>query len=696
MSATIGAEHRSRPAYVYVRQSTLAQVRHNQESTERQYALRDKALALGWTPPTIRTLDRDLGVSGTQMAGREDFKTLVADVSMGQVGAVFALEVSRLARSNLDWHRLLELCALTDTLVIDADGCYDPADFNDGLLLGLKGTMAQAELHFLRGRLLGGKLNKAQKGELRHPLPVGYAYDDENRVVVDPDAEVCGAIALAFHVFLETGSAYAVVQRFAQRGLRFPKRSYGGAWDGKLVWGNLTHGRVLGLLKNPCYAGTYTYGRYQYRRHITTQGEVSKHTQRVAMSEWRVNLPAHHEGYITWEQFLANQDRLAKNRTNAGEPILNGPAREGLALLQGLMLCGTCGHALTVRYRGNGGLYPVYLCSGQRRDARATRDCMTLRCDLLDTAIAAKALQALKPAELELALATLQELGMRDQTVLRQWQMRLERAEYEAALAERRYQEVDPSQRLVVSTLERRWNDSLLSLEDLKKQYADFEQQKARVATPEQKVKVLALARDLPRLWHAPTTQARDRKRMLRLLIKDITVEKPHGARQVILHIRWQGGDCDDLMVEIPAKIWERQRNPDAIVMRVRDLAKTMTDAQIVAELNRCGEQSATGRRHTLHTISWIRWKYKIPVPSLKRPEELTVKELTARLRVPPSVVYYWIKRGMIDVRRIDGGSPIWITVDEEKLQELRDRVSRSKKIRKQPDVQKLAERGAV
>ena len=630
------------------------------------------------------------------MAGREDFKTLVADVSMGQVGAVFALEVSRLARSNLDWHRLLELCALTDTLVIDADGCYDPADFNDGLLLGLKGTMAQAELHFLRGRLLGGKLNKAQKGELRHPLPVGYAYDDENRVVVDPDAEVCGAIALAFHVFLETGSAYAVVQRFAQRGLRFPKRSYGGAWDGKLVWGNLTHGRVLGLLKNPCYAGTYTYGRYQYRRHITTQGEVSKHTQRVAMSEWRVNLPAHHEGYITWEEFLANQDRLAKNRTNAGEPILNGPAREGLALLQGLMLCGTCGHALTVRYRGNGGLYPVYLCSGQRRDARATRDCMTLRCDLLDTAIAAKALQALKPAELELALATLQELGMRDQTVLRQWQMRLERAEYEAALAERRYQEVDPSQRLVVSTLERRWNDSLLSLEDLKKQYADFEQQKARVATPEQKVKVLALARDLPRLWHAPTTQARDRKRMLRLLIKDITVEKPHGARQVILHIRWQGGDCDDLMVEIPAKIWERQRNPDAIVMRVRDLAKTMTDAQIVAELNRCGEQSATGRRHTLHTISWIRWKYKIPVPSLRRPEELTVKELTARLRVPPSVVYYWIKRGMIDVRRIDGGSPIWITVDEEKLQELRDRVSRSKKIRKQPDVQKLAERGAV
>jgi DNA invertase Pin-like site-specific DNA recombinase len=696
MSATIGVNHRSRPAYVYVRQSTLAQVRHNQESTERQYALRDKALALGWTPPAIRTLDRDLGVSGAQMAGREDFKTLVADVSMGQVGAVFALEVSRLARSNLDWHRLLELCALTQTLVIDADGCYDPADFNDGLLLGLKGTMAQAELHFLRGRLLGGKLNKAQKGELRHPLPVGFGYDDQNRIVKDPDEEIRGAVTLAFHVFLETGSAYAVVQRFAQRGLRFPKRSYGGAWDGTLVWGNLTHSRVLGLLKNPCYAGTYTYGRYQYRRQITTQGEVSKHTQRVAMSQWHVNLPAHHEGYISWEEFLANQERLAKNRTNAGAPILNGPAREGLALLQGLMLCGTCGHALTIRYRGNGGLYPVYVCSGQRRDARATRDCMSLRCDVLDTAITAQALQALKPAELELALATLQELETRDQAVLRQWHMRLERAEYEAALAERRYQEVDPAQRLVASTLERRWNDALLSLEELKKQYADFEQQKARVATPEQKAKVLALAQDLPHLWHAPTTQARDRKRILRLLIKDITVEKQHGARHAILHIRWQGGACGDVKVDLPLPRAEAIRYPEPIIARVRDLARTLTDRQIVAELNRLGELSATGRPHTLHTIKWIRWKYRIPAPTLKRPQEVTVQELAARLGVQPGPVYYWVERGMLEARRINNGSPLWITIDDIKLQDLRDRVSRSRKMQKSSNVQMLAERGAV
>src|SRR5579859_90276 len=259
MNPKIAEHHRSRPAYIYLRQSTPSQVRHHQESTERQYALREKALELGWSESLIHTLDGDLGKTGTQMAGREDFKTLVAEVSMGQVGAVFAFEVSRLARSNLDWHRLLELCALTETLVIDADGCYDPADFNDGLLLGLKGTMAQAELHFLRGRLLGGKLNKAKKGELRHPLPVGYAYDEQGRIILDPDEEVQGAVSLVFRLFRETGSGFGVMQRFAESTLRFPKRSYGGAWDGKIIWGRLTHSRVLGMLKNPSYAGSYVF-----------------------------------------------------------------------------------------------------------------------------------------------------------------------------------------------------------------------------------------------------------------------------------------------------------------------------------------------------------------------------------------------------------------------------------------------------
>ena len=413
MNPKIQEQHRRKPAYIYLRQSTPGQVLHHRESTERQYALREKARELGWSESLIRTLDQDLGKTGTEMTRREDFKTLVADVSMGQVGAVFALEVSRLARSNLDWQRLLELCALTSTLVIDEDGCYDPADFNDGLLLGLKGVMASAELHFLRARLQGGKLHKAQKGELRFPLPVGFCYDAESRIILDPDEEVRGAVSLVFRLFRETGSAFAVMQRFAARTLRFPTRSYGGAWDGKLIWGRLTHGRVLGLLKNPSYAGRYVFGRYQYRREISPEGKVHPRKYAVAIPDWRVSLQDHHEGYIGWEEFLHNQERLEKNRTNGEEMVLAGPAREGLALLQGLLLCGCCGRRLTVRYTGNGGIYPRYQCNWLRRENLGTRkECLNLRCDRLDAAVAEEVLKALQPA-----VAASEETGTRSSAV---------------------------------------------------------------------------------------------------------------------------------------------------------------------------------------------------------------------------------------------------------------------------------------
>src|SRR5438309_685825 len=410
MNPKITHHHQSKPAYVYLRQSTPGQVRNHQQSTERQYALQEKAQELGWSEAAIRVLYGDLGRSGTEMTRREDFKTLVADVSMGQVGAVFALEASRLARSNLDWHRLLQLCALTETLVIDEDGCYDPADFNDGLLLGLKGAMAQAELHFLRARLLGGKLNKAKKGELRFPLPVGFRYDEENRIIQDPDEEIRSAVGLVFRLFRETGTAFAVMQRFAESALRFPKRSYGGAWDGKIIWGRLTHGRVLGILKNPSYAGRYVFGRYHWRREINPEGKFRHRKHTVAMPDWRVSLPEHHEGYISWEEFLKNQERLDKNRTNGEKTLLSGPAREGLALLQGLLLCGHCGRALTVRYTGNGGIYPCYQCNWLRREGLATKDCMSFRCDVLDAAVAREVLGAWQSAALDLALAAQQEL----------------------------------------------------------------------------------------------------------------------------------------------------------------------------------------------------------------------------------------------------------------------------------------------
>jgi len=694
MNTPITEQHLSKTAYVYVRQSTLAQVRHHQESTERQYALREKALELGWREPAVQTLDRDLGKSGAQIAGREDFKTLVAEVSMGQVGAVLALEVSRLARSNLDWHRLLELCALTDTLVIDEDGYYNPADFNDGLLLGLKGTMAQAELHLLRGRLLGGKLNKAKKGELHFPLSVGLSYDGEGRTVLDPDEEVRGAVALVFRLFRETGSAFAVVQQFAKAALRFPRRSYGGAWNGKLIWGCLTHSRVLYMLKNPSYAGMYVFGRFQYRRQINLSGEVKTKMHPVPMADWRVSLQEHHEGYISWEEYMKNQERLEKNRTNGGEMILSGPAREGLALLQGLLVCGQCGRALTVRYSGSGGIYPCYQCNWLHREGLASKSCMSFRCDLLDAAIAKEVLQALQPAGLELALAALEELEVRDHTLGRQWQTRLERAEYEAALAERRYQEVDPSQRLVAATLERRWNDALVHCEELKQQAAEFQRQQARVATPEQKAKVLALAKDLPKLWHAPTTQAKDRKRMLRLLIKDITVEKSSVTKQLLVHIRWQGNACTDLTLQLRPNVADRVPYPAAVVDRVRELARHLTDAEIAEQFCREGSISATGKTFTNLIIREIRFTYRIPPPVLRKPEELTVAQVAEHFGVREGVIYYWIEHAHLQARRLNAGSPYWITLNKTDEQKLRDWVRNSSRIKTASST--LTEEGAL
>ena len=681
MNPKISEQQKSKPAYIYVRQSTLAQVRHHQESTERQYALQQKAMELGWSGTSTRILDRDLGISGAHTTGRTDFKTLVADVSMGQVGAVFALEASRLARSNADWHRLLELCALTRTLVIDEDGCYDPADFNDGLLLGLKGTMAQAELHFIRARLLGGKLNKAQKGELRFPLPVGLCHDEDGHIVPDPDEEVRGAVSLVFRLFRETGSAFAVVQNFFKRALRFPKRAYGGAWNGKLVWGRLTHTRVLCMLKNPSYAGVYVFGRYQCHQTISTTGEIQKKMRAVAMPDWRVQLKQHHEGYISWEEFLENGQRLEKNRTNGEGTMLSGPAREGLALLQGLLLCGNCGHAITVRYTGNGGIYPTYLCNRRHLEALATKDCMSFRCDLLDVAVSEEVLKALRPAELQLALAALQELEARNQGILRQWQMRLERAEYEAALAERRYQEVDPSNRLVANTLERRWNETLLHLQDLKKQAEEFQRKEARVFTPEQKAKVLTLARDFPRLWHAPSTQAKDRKRMLRLLIKDITVNKLIEPRQLSVHIRWQGGACTDLLVQLPPKAADRFRYPSAEVDRVRELARRFTKAEIAEQLNREGHRTPKGLSFTAKSIHWICWRYGIPPVQLKKPEELTVQQVAEQFGVSIGVVHYWIKNHIIQTRRLNETAAYWITLNTADEQKLRDWVRNSSRI---------------
>jgi len=657
----IADHHLVRQACIYIRQSTMGQVRFNQESTERQYNLADQARSLGWTPEQIRILDRDLGHSGEQATNRDDFKTLVSDVAMGQVGALFSLEASRLARSNKDWHRLLELCAVTRTLVFDGDGCYDPADFNDSLVLGMKGTFAQAELHIIRARLHGGKLNKAQKGELHFPLPVGLVFDGD-RITLDPDQEVQGAVRTVFELFEQESSAYGVVKRFNELGLVFPRRAYGGVWDGKLIWGRLTHSRVLGVLANPSYAGTYVFGRYQSCKQVGPTGEIQTQLRRMPQDEWRVVIPDHHAGYITWDRFLTNREHLAANRTNS--ELIAGPAREGLCLLQGLLLCGACGRRLNVRYAGNGGLYPIYECNWRRREALAPQHCMSLPSKPLDQAIAERLLTAVTPLTVKLALQALTSLEERDRSIAAQWQRRIDRARYDCDLAERRYEEADPSNRLVASTLEKRWNDAMERLLELETELANFERQNLRSITTEQRQQILQLGRDFPRLWKASSTSARDRKRMLRLLIRDITVAKGPEPKLLRLQIRWQGGATETIEVRQRPNRPEAVRYPDEFVAKIRALAELHDDHEIVAQLKSNGQTSSTGRPFTVSMIRWIRYKHRITGPSLPA-GTLNVSQVCERFGVSLWVVHYWIERGIVSALQRKSNAPYAITIDD-------------------------------
>jgi len=683
MISKIQPQHQQKKAYVYLRQSTMGQVRHHQESTERQYALADKAKQLGWPQVMIQVLDGDLGISGAQSYNREDFKTLVADVSMRKVGAVFALEASRLSRSNTDWHRLIELCALTRTLIVDEDGCYDPTDFNDRLLLGLKATMSQAELHFIHVRLQGGKLNKAKKGLLLLPLPIGLCYDDEGNTIFDPDKEVRSVVKLIFSLFQEHGSAYEVVRKFASLNLKFPKRAYGGVWNGKLIWGYLTDTRVLNILHNPSYAGAYVFGRYRSTKNILPNGQIQTKIIKMPISEWTVKILDHHEGYITWEQFCHNEVILSKNQTNKEENLLSQAAREGKALLQGLLLCSKCGRRLTVRYTGHGGIYPTYECNHLKREGLTGKACMSVRADELDRAISKRILEVIEPEQIKIALKAIEELKMRNNLINKQWDMKIERAEYEAQLAQRRYEQVDPENRLVASTLESRWNEALIKVEQIKKEFSQFQQKKPLTVSKEQKEKVFALAKDLPGLWNSPTTKEKDKKRILRLLIKDITVEKFSEVNQASMHIRWQGGACEDIRVNLPQRVYDKWRYSPNIVERVKALAPALSGSQIAERLNKEGLRSAKGKPFNKSIVDWIRYKYDIPSAKLKRSEEFTVKQVAEKFGVSQHVVYYWIESKFLNARRIHNNAPYWITLDSEKEKELCQKILESTKIQK-------------
>lgn len=698
MEQKIQQYHREKLAYVYLRQSTMGQVRLNRESTERQYALKNRAEALGWPRHRIKILDKDLGLSGSNAQHREDFKMLVADVSMSKVGAVFALEASRLSRSCTDWHRLLEICALTNTLILDEDGCYNPKDFNDQLLLGLKGTMSQAELHFIRARLIGGKINKAKKGELRHPLPVGYCYDEDGKTILDFDMQVQTVIALLFKTFKEKGSAYAVAHHFSKNNIEFPKRAYGGAWRGKLIWGKLSVSRILGVLKNPTYAGTYVYGRYQYEKSLSQEGELRTKMVQRDQNDWTVVIHDHHEGYITWDEYLMHQKQLKKNQTNGKDALLPGPVREGLSLLQGLLICSYCGHKITIRYQSSGKIRPYYLCSWRRKNGGPdTKDCLSIRCEPIDAAISERILAVIKPEQIQIAISALESLENRRDDINQQWQLKIERAQYDSDLAQRRYEEVDPSNRLVAATLEKRWNDALSTLDELRKQHSEHVNNNPLLDISARKEELFKLASDFPKLWHAESTTHKDRKRIVRLLIKDISIKISQNRETAILYIRWQGGAAEEMPVPLPKKSADLWRCSPETANRVRELALHMTDREIVNIFKKERLKTNKGNEYTLSSIQWIRYRHKIPSVNLRKTGELSVNEVAKKFNVSHHVVRYWIERHIITARKA-GGHRLWISLTAEKEAELRQKVNNSSKIAKAraDKFQKPTEGGAV
>jgi DNA invertase Pin-like site-specific DNA recombinase len=546
----IQPEHRNKRAFVYARQSTPAQVLQHRTSTERQLALTDLAGQLGWSTPQIELVAEDLGRSGKFADNRDGFQRLVAEVSLARVGAVFSLDASRLARSSADWHRLLEIAALTRTLLVDEQTIYDPRDPNDRLVLGMKGTMADFELVWLRQRMEGGRWHLVRKGEFRRRPTIGYVYEDDesSRLALDPDEEIHRAVQLLFERYRAGGSSSDVVRHFARHGVRFPSR-----FGKRVVWNVLTLSRVHQVLSNPLYSGAYVYGR--------TRGETAledgirrRHIRAVPIDDWPVVIRDAHPAYISWEEYLVNRKRMADNSPRKRDGTGPCAAREGRALLQGLLICGKCGSRLSVRYSGQDGRYPSYQCTRLHSEAIG-KYCQIFYTRNVDEPLVELVLASVTREALESATDVVEIIEQQDAALEQQWKLRLEKARYEAKRAERQYDACEPENRVVARSLETRWNDKLIELAKLESEYEDMRRARRLELSDIERRRILELAENLPRLWRANTTTDRDRKLLLRMLIKEIGVRPVDVPRPVlIVKVLWHTNAVTELEVDRPGR----------------------------------------------------------------------------------------------------------------------------------------------
>ena len=649
-SLKVQPQHLERGAYLYIRQSSMRQVIENVESTKRQYALRSRAIALGWRDDQIVVIDSDQGESGASAAWREGFQRLVTDVGMGRAGIVMGLEVSRLARNNADWHRLLEICALADTLILDEDGIYDPTSFNDRLLLGLKGTMSEAELHVLKARLRDGILNKVRRGEYRCPLPTGLVYDEAGNVVLDPDSQIRETIAYFFETFSRVGSACQTVKVFRREGLGFPSRLRIG---GTTVFRPLTAWTAQRVLSNPRYAGAYVYGRRRYRRAADGKKKVQRKRE---FGDWLACLPNAHPSYITWERYQQNLKLLAANGRGY-ELARASPPREGAALLQGRAVCGRCGRHFRVRYASRRGRQEAWYVCDRAHGTLGGPDCQSIAGPPIDEAIGGLVAERMTPAAVELALEIRGEIEARQEEADQLRCRAIERAQIEADLAQRRFMLVDPSNRLVADTLEGEWNDKLRALAQAREERERGRQQDQLVLADAIRQRLVMMTTDFKKLWDDPSTPNRERKRLLAYIIEDATLIKLPMEGITKIHVRFKGGKTETLTTLNPKSSAQQVKTPPTIVELVDKLLDNHIYSEIADILNkqglrpggsaRCGRSSA---RFTALRVAYLVHQYGLRsrYSRLRDRGMLTKAEAAARLGIHDATLVRWAEYSIV------------------------------------------------
>ena len=681
-------EHLDRAAAVYVRQSTRHQVLEHTESTRLQYALAERAVALGWARSQVVVIDDDLGVSAATADSRKGFARLVTEVTMGRVGVVLGIEMSRLARSGRDWHQLLELCSLSGVLLADPDGVYDPGFHNDRLLLGLKGTMSEHELYLIRQRMLSGKLAKAERGELAVPLPIGYARRPSGEVILDPDEQAQHVVRLVFGTFGRLGTLNSVLRYLVGQEVQLPVRVHSGPSKGELEWRRPTRETLQNMLHNPAYAGYYAYGRRQVepRRKIPGRPDTGRVVKDA--SEWLVLLPGRLPGYITPEEYEANIARMAANRQTAAAP---GAPRDGAALLSGLLRCGRCGgHRMAVQYHNGSaaeGSAHGYTCAFYQVNYGTGGRCQHIAGRALDDWVTSQVLDAVAPAALEVSMAAAAQAEDERAMLDKLWRQRLERARYAADRARRQYQLAEPENRLVVRQLETDWEEALAEAGRLEADYQRFTEEQPKTLTPAERAAIQALAADLPQVWHAPSTTQADRKELLRILIEDITVNVVGDSELVDVTITWAGGHQTAGQAVRPVARLDQLSYYPALLARVTGLAAAGRNSRQIADvLNAEGfrppkrtSRFSDQQVRTLISQRGIRGQQKgrPAVLTSLAPGEWSVPGLSAELGMPTASIYNWIYRGWITARHAPGTRNWIITADEEQMRQLRERRAR-------------------